>query len=120
MSMHHPDASRAAGMLNLALYSVVIPGRRKAAGPESITTIVSMDSGLAPRGAPRNDDGSCLELRWAASSRRWRCRHFVATLDLARLCRASGAIYPRGLIDPLGNCPWPGPWIRAYGAHLLS
>jgi NAD(P)-dependent dehydrogenase (short-subunit alcohol dehydrogenase family) len=33
---------------------------------------------------------------------------------------ASGAIYPRGLIDPLGNCPWPGPWIRTYGAHLLS
>src|ERR1700742_3888348 len=34
----------------------VIPGRREAAGPESITTIVSMDSGLAPRGAPRNDE----------------------------------------------------------------
>ena len=28
----------------------------------------------------------------------------------AKLCRASGAIYPRGLIDPSGNCPWPGPW----------
>ncbi|MGY3461940.1 cell division protein ZapA (FtsZ GTPase activity inhibitor) [Bradyrhizobium sp. LM3.4] len=27
---------------------------------------------------------------------------------------------PRGLIDPLGNCPWPGPWARTYGAHLLS
>jgi hypothetical protein len=40
--------------------------------------------------------------------------------DPARLWRASGAIYPRGLIDPLGNCPWPGPWIRPYGAHLLS
>src|SRR4051812_46755666 len=38
----------------------------------------------------------------------------------AKLCRASGAIYPRGLIDPSGNCPWPGPWIRSYGAHLLS
>ena len=46
--------------------------------------------------------------------------HARATLPLARLRRASGAIYPRGLIDPLGNCPWPGPWIRAYGAHLLS
>jgi len=55
-----------------------------------------------------------------ASSRRWRRRPFVATLALARLLRASGAIYPRGLIDPLGNCPWPGPWIRTYGAHLLS
>jgi len=29
--------------------SVVIPGRRAAANPESITTIVSMDSGLAPK-----------------------------------------------------------------------
>src|SRR6185312_5571483 len=27
------------------------------AGPESITMIVNMDSGLAPRGAPRNDEG---------------------------------------------------------------
>jgi len=40
-------------------YSVVIPGRREAVSPESITTIVSMDSGLAPSGAPRNDDGVC-------------------------------------------------------------
>ena len=36
---------------------LVIAGRREAAGPESITTIGSMDSGLAPRGALRNDDG---------------------------------------------------------------
>jgi len=35
---------------------IVIPGRREATSPESITTIVSMDSGLAPRGAPRNDE----------------------------------------------------------------
>src|SRR6201994_419809 len=32
--------------------------RAKHAGPESITAIVSMDSGLAPRGAPRNDEGT--------------------------------------------------------------
>lgn len=43
-----------------------------------------------------------------------------AYIGQAKLRRASGAIYPRGLIDPLGNCPWPGPWIRSYGAHLLS
>jgi hypothetical protein len=30
--------------------------RPEATGPESITTIEIMDSGLAPRGAPRNDD----------------------------------------------------------------
>ncbi len=36
--------------------SSVIPGRDEVASPESITTIVSMDSGLAPRGAPRNDE----------------------------------------------------------------
>ncbi|TKW79543.1 MAG: hypothetical protein DI543_04655 [Bradyrhizobium icense] len=34
----------------LAEYLTVIPGRRVAASPESITTIVSMDSGPAPRG----------------------------------------------------------------------
>jgi isoleucyl-tRNA synthetase len=35
----------------------VIPGRREAAGAESIATTGSMDSGLAPSGAPRNDSG---------------------------------------------------------------
>jgi alkylation response protein AidB-like acyl-CoA dehydrogenase len=34
----------------------VIPGRDQVASPESITTIVSMDSGPAPEGASRNDD----------------------------------------------------------------
>src|ERR1700716_3600112 len=34
----------------------VIPGRSEATSPESITTIVSMDSGPAPRGASRNDE----------------------------------------------------------------
>jgi DNA helicase-2/ATP-dependent DNA helicase PcrA len=33
----------------------VIPGRREAANPESITTTGDMDSGFAPDGAPRND-----------------------------------------------------------------
>jgi hypothetical protein len=37
--------------------SSVIPGRDVVASPESITTIGSMDSGLAPKeGAPRNDE----------------------------------------------------------------
>jgi crotonobetainyl-CoA:carnitine CoA-transferase CaiB-like acyl-CoA transferase len=35
--------------------NVVIPGRRAAASPESITTTGSMDSGPAPGGASRND-----------------------------------------------------------------
>jgi DNA helicase-2/ATP-dependent DNA helicase PcrA len=36
--------------------TAVIPGRREAANPESITTSAgNMDSGLAPDGAPRND-----------------------------------------------------------------
>jgi DNA helicase-2/ATP-dependent DNA helicase PcrA len=34
----------------------VIPGRREAASPESITTAGNMDSGLAPDGAIRNDN----------------------------------------------------------------
>ena len=24
-----------------------------------------------------------------------------------------------GPYDLLGSCPWPGPWFRSYGAHLL-
>ena len=47
----------------------------------------------------------------------WADRSYIGR---AKLRCASGAIYPRGLIDPLGNCPWPGPWTRTYGAHLLS
>src|ERR1700733_10744849 len=43
-----------------------------------------------------------------------------AYITPAKLCRASGAIYPRGLIDPSGNCPWPGSWTWLHGAHLLS
>jgi hypothetical protein len=35
--------------------NTVIPGRDEVASPESITTIVSMDSGPAPSGASRND-----------------------------------------------------------------
>jgi hypothetical protein len=54
------------------------------------------------------------------SPRRWRNRHFVATLRLRGCVARQEPTYPRGLIDPLGNCPWPGPWIRTYGAHLLS
>src|SRR6266478_792247 len=38
----------------------VIPGRSKATSPESITTIVRMDSGPAPRGASRNDEVELL------------------------------------------------------------
>jgi isoleucyl-tRNA synthetase len=43
--------------------STVIPGRREAAGPESITTTGRMDSGLAPSGAPRNDGADTLRNR---------------------------------------------------------
>ena len=55
--MHRPDASRAAGMLKLASNSIVIPGRRTAAGPESITT--SREYGFRARHfvASRNDEG---------------------------------------------------------------
>jgi hypothetical protein len=24
-----------------------------------------------------------------------------------------------GPYDPNGSCPWPGPWARSHGAHLL-
>jgi len=53
--MHDPGASLPRECGGVPPISVVIPGRRKAASPESITTIESMDSGLAPGGAPRND-----------------------------------------------------------------
>jgi hypothetical protein len=50
--------------MKMPIHQLVIPGRRAAASydahvriRESITTIVSMDSGPAPVGASRNDDG---------------------------------------------------------------
>ena len=27
--------------------------------------------------------------------------------------------YSPGPYDPNGSCPWPGSWVRTYGAHLL-
>src|ERR1700737_173500 len=47
----------------IASSSPVIPVRREAAGPESITPIGSMDSGLAPSGAPLNDGADTLRNR---------------------------------------------------------
>jgi hypothetical protein len=61
------DDDSVTGRHNRRLYAtagtisqLVIPGRREATSPESITTIVSMDSGLALR-APRNDT-ECVAL----------------------------------------------------------
>jgi error-prone DNA polymerase len=38
------------------MFGLSFRGDAEASNPESITTIVSMDSGPAPRGASRNDD----------------------------------------------------------------
>src|ERR1700679_2302440 len=45
-------------MLGGGAGAAVIPGRCGASSPESILTMVVMDSGPAPRGASRNDRGS--------------------------------------------------------------
>ena len=37
-----------------------------------------------------------------------------------RSCGVRQEPNPRGLIDPEGSCPWPDPWVRSHGAHLLS
>ena len=42
------------------VFPAVIPERRAAASPESITTAGSMDSGLTPNGALRNDGACCI------------------------------------------------------------
>src|ERR1700748_2038869 len=68
-----------ARMLNLALHSVVIPGSRQEARP-GMTTEVGI-TGSAP-------------------SRRWRCRHFVATLAL-RGCVARQEPYIPGALSIL-------------------
>jgi hypothetical protein len=50
--------------VRFAKTSLVIPGRREAANPESrqARDPATLDSGLAPFGAPRNDDGeSCAQ-----------------------------------------------------------
>jgi isoleucyl-tRNA synthetase len=57
------DAPGKPATVDIAESSPLIPGRREATGPESITTIGSMDSGLAPTGAPRNDGADTLRNR---------------------------------------------------------
>jgi error-prone DNA polymerase len=52
----------------------------RSASPESITTIGSMDSGFAPRGAPRNDEPDWAERIVAARAR----RPFTSLEDFAR------------------------------------
>jgi error-prone DNA polymerase len=52
----------------------------RSASPESITTIGSMDSGFAPRGAPRNDQSDWAERIVAARTR----RPFTSLEDFAR------------------------------------
>jgi error-prone DNA polymerase len=60
------------------------PDDRLRASPESITTIVSMDSGLAPRGAPRND-GAEITDDWAERIVAARTRRpFTSLEDFAR------------------------------------
>jgi hypothetical protein len=58
------------GTAEACLDSSVIPGRRSAASPESIATAGSMDSGPAPCGASRNDDGERWMTRQLAASSR--------------------------------------------------
>src|SRR5437016_3338571 len=48
--------------LSKASCNFVIPGRSEAKSPESITTIVRMDSGPAPRGGSRNDSWKILTI----------------------------------------------------------
>ena len=53
--------------------SLVIPGRREAANPESMNTLDQTDSGFAPDGAPRNDSDDTLRNRALAAIKdtRW-------------------------------------------------
>src|SRR5690242_17390105 len=67
----HPASGRLATCMTYEmLHPLVIPGHRGAMGPESITTIVSMDSGLALR-APRNDDRRDFAIPTTVSKNRY-------------------------------------------------
>ena len=41
--------------------------------------------------------------------------HYIARAGL----RGASESHSPGPYDPEGSCPWPGPWFRSYGAHLL-
>ena len=41
--------------------------------------------------------------------------HYIALAGL----RGATEINSPGPYDPNGSCPWPDPWVRTYGAHLL-
>src|SRR4030088_1671491 len=82
----------------------VIPGRREAASPESITTIVSMDSGPAPSGASRNDDADVFRVLQSSVLRAQLldfgvARQIVAALAVDRIHHDALAVLLRGLAD---------------------
>jgi len=50
---------------------------------------------------------------------RWRRAGVRSIFGPGGLRLATGETFPRGLIDLEGSCPWPDPWVRTHGAHLL-
>ncbi len=67
------------------------------------------------------DDADCWQpCRASIRFHRWQNHPVMVTLQLRGCDARPEPTYPRGLIDPLGNCPWPGLWTWTYGAHLLS
>src|SRR6185295_6898582 len=72
-------------LCSLLLALPVIPGRSEATSPESITTIGSMDSGPAPRGASRNDERF---LAFVREYDRAACREHAADAVADRDCCA--------------------------------
>ena len=52
------------------------------------------------------------------SARQWRRTRINHYIRLAGL-RGATETHSPGPYDPNGSCPWPGSWVRSYGAHLL-
>ena len=64
--------------------------------------------------APSRRADSCRVVRGMAGSGRR-----IRTTLPGRGCGVRQRHIPRGLTILEGSCPWPGPWVRSYGAHLL-
>jgi hypothetical protein len=105
-----PPFQRLLGSIHL---SAVIPGYAGGAGPESITTIGSMDSGLALR-APRNDVGRRRGSKFPiqlSNSERMRVRDLAADIGFC-LKGATNGLMLQQKTSPIAN-------IDRHGASLL-
>ena len=108
-STRPPSGSRAWPRSSTRAAATATASRRGSARPQSVVA-ERAGSELTTRPLTRGHAPAALTGRWPRPS----ALHCAGG--------AAGCVrrhIPRGLTISDGSCPWPGPWSRSYGAHLL-